>query len=64
MAKLIRFYINAEAEYDWEADLIDEISAKHGPYHKKWDFASPEWAIERDDQLDEFVLIKLFSTKK
>lgn len=58
-----RYYLKPNAEYDHEADLVDEISGKYGDHKKKWDFTQEKWEIQYDPSSDRpYVEIKKLAT--
>lgn len=63
--KAEKYYLDPTREYDWEADLVDEINNKLGTKGKHWDFTTKEWEIQEDGD-KPYVEIKLLgpSSKK
>lgn len=55
-----KYYLDPTREYDWEADLVDEINQKFGPHKKAWDFTSEPWEVQYDESKDlPYVEVKL-----
>lgn len=49
-ALITKYYLHPDHEYDWEADLVDEINQKYGPHKKKWDFDKEGWEVQYDGE--------------
>lgn len=53
-----KYYLDPKKEYDWEQDLVDEISGQLGDKSRKWDFTSPAWEVQYDPVKGPYVEIK------
>lgn len=59
-----KYYLDPNAEYDWETDLVDEINNKLGMHKKKWDFTSPNWEVQYEGEDKPYVEVKLLGPVK
>lgn len=55
-----KYYLDPNAQYDWETDLIDEISGRLGEYQKSWKFtAGDKWEIQGDGSDKPYVEVTI-----
>lgn len=57
--KAEKYYLDPNAEYDWESDLVDEISGKLGEFKKEWDFTADNWEVQYEGEDKPYVEVKL-----